>query len=213
LVDDVELIREATRGHMAAIEALFRRHVEKAVRLAYVITGDWALAEDAAQEAFLRTFRSLGSLRPDAPFLPWFTTVVLNEAKRVRERNKRHVLLGEPGAESPDRGKDAGALARITACAAVGAATGIGYISPEEAAIQGETRARVIGALWLLDENHRVPVALKYLLGFSERQIAALLDIPLTTVKSRLFVARRRLKDALFDERGDAECARIAGRK
>jgi RNA polymerase sigma-70 factor (ECF subfamily) len=212
-LDDTELIREAMRGHMASMETLFRRHVDRAVRLAYVITGDWALAEDAAQEAFLRAFRALESIRPDAPFLPWFSRIVVNEAGRVRDKNKRHVLLGGPGAESLDRGKVVGTLAGITAGAAAGASASTGYISPEEAAIRGETRAKVTAALWLLDEKHRVPVALKYLLGFSERQIAALLDIPLTTVKSRLFVARRRLRDALFDERDDAECAKIASRK
>lgn len=186
MLDDTELVREAQRGHMASMEALFRRYADRAVKLAYIVTCDWPAAEDAAQEAFFRAFRSLDSVRPDAPFLPWFTTILLNEAKRSRRKSSRHMPLPQLGEGT----------SRVS--------------SPEEATILRETRLAVKEALWTLDEKHRVPVALKYLLDLSEKEISAALGVPLTTIKSRLFVARKRLREALSEERGgDAGCARI----
>lgn len=185
MLDERDLVSRARQGQLQAMEELFRLHVDGAVRVAYLITGDWREAEDAAQEAFIRAFRFLPSLRPGSPFLPWFTAILVNEARRARRRQSRQTPAGHVHAVSP---------APST--------------SPEESLARQERASAVRRALASLDEDHRVPIALRYLMDLSEADIARALGLPLTTVKSRLFVARRRLRRLLATEKeemADAE--------
>lgn len=181
-MDEQDLLRRAREGRESALEELFRLHADRAVRVAYVITQDWREAEDAAQEAFLRAFRFLCSLEEGAPFLPWFTAILVNEARRARDR-KRPPASWRPAVPSQTRA-----------------------MSPEDIVVQWESAAALRRALGVLDETHRIPIALKYFMDLSESDIAGALGLPLTTVKSRLFVARRRLQDLLkADKEGVAD--------
>ena len=88
-INEQELIRRAKKGHQDALEQIFRYHLDSAIRLAYLITRNWATAEDAVQEAFLQAFRSLDSFQDERPFKPWFTKIV------VKRRNVRRIVLIE----------------------------------------------------------------------------------------------------------------------
>ncbi len=166
-----ELIKQAKEGEPGALEQIFRLHVDSAIRLAYLITRNWATAEDAVQEAFLQTFRSLNSFQDDRPFKPWFTKVVVNKAKRTKDRLDRGHLPYDVEEVNPHR-----------------------LFSPEEHALDKESVDELFRAINELDDNHRIPLLLKYLSGLTEAEIAETLDIPQSRVKSRLYVARQRLK-------------------
>lgn len=168
---DAELIRQAQQGEIAALETIFREHVDGAVRLAYLITRNWATAEDAVQEAFVQAFKSLGGFQIGRPFKPWFTKIVVNKAKRTKSRLDRgHApyLHEEPNPHFS--------------------------FNPEASALEKEQLNKIFTAINQLDEKHRLPLILKYLNGFTEVETAEALNLPVTTVKSRLYVARQRLK-------------------
>ena len=181
-------------GDAEALEQLFRLHVNDGVHLAFFVTRDWAAAEDAAQEAFVRAFRSIRKLRPGWPFAPWFHRIVLNEARRAARRAGRSAIPIDFGAEEWD-------LALGTVC---GGGDGSGDADPEAAALREDARRRVWAAVLELPEPYRLPIILKYHRGLSEAGIAAILTIPAGRVKSRLYDARQKLKKVLDDEGGAA---------
>lgn len=170
-ITEHELIIQAKQGHQDALEQIFRCHLDSAIRLAYLITRNWATAEDAVQEAFLQAFRSLDSFQEERPFKPWFTKIVVNKAKRTRDRLDRGHLPYDIEEPNPHR-----------------------EYGPEEHALDREGLDTLFEAINELDEYHRFPLLLKYVSGLTETQIAEALNIPGSTVKSRLYVARQRLK-------------------
>ena len=87
--DDAELAERARRGDVAAYERLVRRYQQLAVRTAYVITGQSADAQDAAQEAFVKAYYAMGRFRSGAPFRPWLLRIVANEAINRRRSSRR----------------------------------------------------------------------------------------------------------------------------
>ena len=86
------LVERARRGDFGAYEELVRRYQEVAFRIAYVITGSAAEAEDAAQEGFIRAYQALGRFRVGAPFRPWLVRIIGNAA-----RNRRSAAARRPG--------------------------------------------------------------------------------------------------------------------
>ncbi len=179
-MDEQELIRRCQAGNLEAFEPIFRAHAPMAVRTAFLITHDWAAAEDATQEAFARAFRAIGSFRIGEAFAPWLYRIVVNEAKRAARRSRPAATSVEDLAGVPDGAE----------------------LGPEEAAVGAERRQRLWVAIESLPEPQRLVLILKYFRGFSEVETAAALGISLGRVKSRLYAARQRLKALLgpFEE-------------
>ncbi len=156
-------------------------HQAAAFRVAYVLLGAAADAEDAAQEGFVRAYLSLDRFRAGEPFRPWLLQVVGNEA-----RNRRRA-----------RGRREG-LAERAIAAVRGSSGGLPSSPPPELeALAGETQAEVRTALATLDDPERLVVTCRYLLGLSEAETAAALGIPAGTVKSRLHRGLQRLRNRL----------------
>lgn len=148
-----ELVSQALRGDEDAFAALVRPHLEMSFRLAYVITGSAADAEDAVQDALVNAWRALGRFRAGEPFRPWFLRIAANEARNRRRasgRRERLVLraAAEPRTDAPES---------------------IGLLD----AVDG------------LADDARVVLLCRFVLGLSEQETAAALDIPPGTVKSR----------------------------
>ncbi len=99
---DADLVQQARAGDERGFAALVRRYQGLAVARAYAVLHDRAEAEDAAQDAFLRAFRSLGQLRDPAAFAPWLLQAVVNVARRLASRRARRPAVGLE-AELPDR--------------------------------------------------------------------------------------------------------------
>lgn len=182
-MEDAKLVEKAKDGDAAAYERLVRVHQQVAFRTAYVITGDAAEAEDAAQEAFVKAYRSLKRFRSGAPFRPWLLTIVANEARNRRKAaGRRAGLVLRTAAEGPSVSKDP---------------------SPEAVVMASERRAELLGALGTLREEDRLTIAFRYFLGLSEAETADTLGCARGTVKSRLSRAIGRLRERMAEE-GDA---------
>lgn len=157
-----------------------------ALRTAYVITGDAAEAEDAAQEAFVKAFYALPRFRPGAPFRPWLLRIVANEARNRRTAAARRGRLALRSAELPP-------LEPAT--------------TPEDAAVAGEERAVLLQAINGLRPEDRLVIAHRYFFELTEAEMAVALDCPRGTVKSRLSRALGRLRTALGAGRDTAGAA------
>jgi RNA polymerase sigma-70 factor (ECF subfamily) len=168
-----ELALRAQRGDPHAFAALVDGHREVAFRLAVVITGSAAEAEDAAQDALVKAWRALPRFRVDEPFRPWLLRIVANEARNRRRGFGRRARLHERAASESS-----------SAAAA----------SPEELAVAAEDHARLLRELWALPENARLVLTCRYLLELSEAETAAALGVRRGTVKSRTARALDRLR-------------------
>jgi RNA polymerase sigma-70 factor (ECF subfamily) len=174
-------VARARTGDADAYGALVTMHQAAAFRVAHLLAGSEADAQDAAQEGFVRAHAALARFRDGEPFRPWLLAIVGNEA-----RNRRRA-----------RGRREGLLARATA--AFGGAGRAVADPPELAVLAAETQAEVRAALATLDDGERLVVACRYLLDLSEAETAAALGIPVGTAKSRLHRGLRRLRERLGD--------------
>lgn len=174
---DAELIDEARRGEVYAYEELVRRYQELAFRTAYLVCGDADEARDAAQEGFVRAYGALGRFRAGAEPRPWLLRIVANAARNRRRAAGRRVNLALRSAQ--DRPSD-------------GAAP-----SPEVAVLADERRRELLVAIDRLADDDRRVITLRWFAELSEREMAAVLDVPAGTVKSRLSRAMERLRAAM----------------
>jgi RNA polymerase sigma-70 factor (ECF subfamily) len=164
-----------------------QRHQDLAFRTAYLIVGDAAEAQDAAQEGFVKAYYALPRFRAGAPFRPWLLRIVANEARNRRVAANRRTNLALRAAEERP-GADAA--------------------SPEEAALAAERRAALLRALNDLREDDRLVIAYRYFSELSEAEMADLLGVARGTVKSRLSRALGRLRERLTGLAGDRREAR-----
>lgn len=170
------LVLRAQSGDLDAYGAVVRRFQDMAVGYAYAVLGDFHLAEDAAQEAFIEAYSSLSGLREPAAFPGWFRRIVFKHCDRLtRGRRVPTVPLESiPEMTSSD-------------------------FDPAEALERSEMKDRVLRVIQALPERERAVTTLFYINGYSQDEIGEFLDVPAKTVKSRLHTARRRLRERMID--------------
>lgn len=165
------------RGDVGGLEVLVRLYQVRAVRAAYLVTHDVALAQDVVQAAFVKAYERIEQFQAGRPFGPWFLRCVLNDAIKAARRRGRLTSLD--------------ALEQHTADLSVLADTRAG---PAELWEQAEIAAEVRAALLSLTPHQRAAVVARYFLGWSEARMSAALTCPPSTVKWRLHAARARLR-------------------
>jgi RNA polymerase sigma factor (sigma-70 family) len=175
-LDESDLIGRAKRGDTHAYEELVHAHQGIAFRTAYVIAGNAADAEEAAQDGFVKAWRALGRFREGAPFRPWLLQIVANEA-----RNRR---------------RSAGRRAHLALRAATEQPSGGAAPSPEASLLSAEQHTALLGAVNELPDDQRAVVALRYFVGLTEQEVADALGVPAGTVKSRSARALERLRES-----------------
>jgi RNA polymerase sigma factor (sigma-70 family) len=176
-LEEEELVERARNGDVTAYEQLVRNYQDLAARTAYVITGGGADAQDAAQEAFVKAYYSLGRFRAGAPFRPWLLRIVANEAINRRRSARRQAGLALRAAEGRPQ-DDA-------------------VPSPEGAALAQDDRRRLVAAMNHLRPEDRLVIAYRYWFELSEAEMADALGCARGTVKSRLARALARLRDVM----------------
>src|SRR2546423_15319379 len=103
--DEAKLLARAQRGDQGAFEEIVQRYQQVAFRVAYVITGSAAEAEDAAQEGMFKAYRALHTFRTGAEPRPWLLRIVANEARnRARSAGRRQQLQLRPAGGFPPGG-------------------------------------------------------------------------------------------------------------
>ena len=178
---ELALFQRAAAGDVLAQEALFTGRIDRMTRLAYLITRDHAAAQDVVQDALIASIRHLSSLREAQRFDAWLSRIVVNHARSYCRRAGRSVPM-----------EDVTLLPRVEEDGAIP--------SPEESVLLVERAQRLLQMVDRLPEKHRLPVLLMYYQGMTEREVAAILQLPATTVKSRLHAARRRLRTMIERE-------------
>lgn len=172
-----ELVERARRGDADAYRSLVEEHQTIAFRTAYLITRSAPDAEEAAQDAFLKAYRSLGRFRSGAPFRPWLLAIVGNEARnRRRSAGRRAALVVRAGDELP---------------------SGDAAPSPEAAVIAADERRALLDAVESLPPDDRLVLACRYFAGLSEDETAAAIGRRRGTVKSRTSRALARLRERM----------------
>jgi RNA polymerase sigma factor (sigma-70 family) len=176
-LEESELVERARRGDTAAYEEIVQTYQGIAFRVAYLIAGSAADAEDAAQDGFVKAYRALGRFRRGAPFRPWLLRIVANEARnRRRSAARRDKLALRTAAEQ---------------------ASGDAAPSPEAAVLVAEQRRTLMDALDQLRDEERDVISCRYLLDLSEEETAAALGLRRGTVKSRTSRGLARLREHL----------------
>ena len=169
------IIHSARRGDQAAFEELVSRFQDMAYGYAYAILGDFDLAEDAAQEAFLEAYHKLHALRVPEAFPGWLRRIVFKYCDRLTRRKHPPLVPLEPlGDMLPSSAPD-----------------------PARVAEDHEAQDRALAALRAMPERYRTATTLYYMDGYTQREVAAFLEVPVTTVKSRLHDARKWLRERM----------------
>jgi RNA polymerase sigma-70 factor, ECF subfamily len=170
---DLELVARARAGDRDAFRLLVERYEGRAYAIAYGFLGNREDAREIVQEAFLKAYRTLAGFRGEAGFYTWLYRIVVNLAIDFRRRDRPAPL------EEPDRLRDPREA------------------DPASEAYRGELREAIRAAIDGLPREQRAVIVLRELEGLSYAEIAEVEQVPIGTVMSRLFYARRKLQAAL----------------
>jgi RNA polymerase sigma-70 factor (ECF subfamily) len=179
---EAEAIAVLRQGNIAGLAFLVRRYQVRAVRAAYLITRDLALAQEVVQDTFLRVYERIHQFDPQRPFAPWFFRIVTNDAIKAAKRGRRTVSL-----ERPEEGGTA-SLEDVLPDKRP---------APAEEVASAQLREQVWEALGQLNPKQRAAVVLRYYLDMGEAEMAVKLSIAPGTVKWHLHTARERLRTLL----------------
>ena len=176
-ISNSELVRKSQLGDKAAFEQLVIRHQDLVFSLAYKLTGNREMANDVAQEAFIRAWKAIEKFRCDSTFSTWIYRLTVNTAWNLRKKAKKHNTLNIDDTYEPiviDEKKD-----------------------PELVAINSDLSSVLINALDKIPIEQRIIVELKNIEGRSHKEIADYLDISVTAAKVRLHRAHQKLRQIL----------------
>lgn len=191
---DDALIRRCRAGEEAAFEEMVAAYHRRVWSIAYQMSGDPDDADDITQEAFVRVYRSIGRFREESSFSTWLYRITMNLCTDFLRRRRRH---GEP--LSLDQVEAEGRAETRQSPIAAGSVAGTHNPSgnPLREAETAELRSRLTEAVLSLPEYYRAVVVLRDIEGLSYREIASVLGCPEGTVMSRLFYAKRALRERL----------------
>ena len=181
--DEHLLVAAAKKGDTAAFEELVSRYERKIFRLTMNITGNREDAEDAMQDAFLKSYSHLDSFQGDSRFYTWLVRIAANEAlMRLRKRRPNQVSLDEPveGEDDlmPREVQDWGP-------------------GPEQRFAQTELRGILSSVIEELEPEYRIVFVLRDIEELSTEETAEAIGISVPAVKSRLLRARLKLREKL----------------
>jgi RNA polymerase sigma-70 factor (ECF subfamily) len=171
-----ETIGRAQAGDLRAFESIVRTCQADVWRFAYHLTRNPSMAEDVAQEAFMRAYRALGSYRGSARFSSWLLRIVRNCAIDAYRKTRKETV--SPGGDELSSQGD------------------------PSSAVEGhavEERARINDAIRGLPMPLREPFVVIEVLGFTYQEASVILDTRVGTIKSRMHRARAALMEALAD--------------
>jgi RNA polymerase sigma-70 factor (ECF subfamily) len=184
---DVRLMLRVRAGDAEAFEELVLRYQHRLVSLLAHLTGRRDMAEDLAQDVFLRVYRARKTYVPGSKFSTWLFTIahnVASNAQRTLARRREVHLVGTPGSESGGNPLDAAAVA----------ASGL---MPTRQLDKTELRDVVATAVAALNERQREAVLLNKFEHLSYEEIAEVMHMSPSAVKSLLTRARTNLRDIL----------------
>lgn len=174
-VSDGELVRRAREGDEAAFSGLVREHGESVFRTALSMVSDPDVAQDVAQETFLKAYRALHGFRGDAAFRTWILTIAANEARGVLRRSGRRKEM-DIDAGPPIPSEEA---------------------SPEDGAVMADEAVRARRVLERLPEKQRLSIQLRVDQGLSFREIGEIIGSSEGAARVNYFHGIRRLREMM----------------
>lgn len=181
-LQDEELVVLCLQGKREAFEELVKRYERQIYSLAYRLTNNYHEAMDLTQEVFLHLYRVLDKFDGDRKFFPWMYRIATNVCYNALKKNPKETSSLE---------------------------TVIDFVSdeysqPEDQYESKESREAIYKAMAELSETYRIPIVLRYLEDLSYQQIADAMELPLTTIETRLYRGRIMLQKKLrkFTEGG-----------
>jgi RNA polymerase sigma-70 factor (ECF subfamily) len=179
---DFALMKRIACGDESAFRALLERHQDAVVGTVAKMLGSPSDAEDIAQQVFLRVWQHAKSYRPDAKFTTYLFTItrnlVFNETRRRSRKKEIPLDTGDPSGSHHEPGDDP-------------------HRQPDASLLEAELRVAIGQAIASLPETQRLAVVLRRYENLSYEEIAEVLDLSVSAVKSQLFRARNRLREAL----------------
>jgi RNA polymerase sigma-70 factor (ECF subfamily) len=172
-----DTIQKLRQGDSGAFRLLFDAYADQALRFASAYVRNSDQAKDIVQETFIRVYRNIGSFDAEKPFEPWFYRILTNECLRFLGKGRN----ADVPLESVENQ--------------------VAYAG--NAACEFEEAGTLTGIIGTLEDMYRIPLILMYLEGFTEQEIAKILELNVNTVKSRLYKTRKRLREALAREEGE----------
>jgi RNA polymerase sigma-70 factor (ECF subfamily) len=181
---DQQLVERAQRGDKHAFELLVAKYQRKLGRLLSRFIRDSAEVEDVAQEAFIKAYRALPSFRGDSAFYTWLYRIGINTAKNyLVAMGRRAPTTTEFDSEEAENFEDAGQLRELN--------------TPEAELMTKQIAATVNRTMEELPEELRTAITLREIEGMSYEDIAAVMNCPIGTVRSRIFRARETIAERL----------------
>ena len=177
MLSDEKLALAIQQGNADALRGLVERHHSLLLGYLYRLTdGNCPLADDLAQETFIRVLNGIAGYKYPHPFKPWLYAIATNLARDYfKSAAVRHTMMLDSEAELQEDEN--------------------GHV--ETNLLEAGDAEKVVGALHRLPDHQREVVILRFYQDLSLAEIAATLDLPIGTVKSRLCLGLRRLRDIL----------------
>ena len=176
------LIKQVQKGDLDAYGEIVREYQKSVFNVCLRILGNTQEAEDLTQEAFLRAYRNFARYDPSRPFGPWMRVLAANLC--YNHLNKAHLeqapLEDERDSLKTDTRRDPEFLLEIS-----------------------QKNQDLYRMIWQLPENQRIALELRHFQGLSYQEMAEALSLPLNTVRSHLYRARRKLAELLEEEKYD----------
>ena len=181
--EDQQLVERVQRGDKRAFDLLVLKYQHKILGLIVRFVRDPHEAQDVAQEAFIKAYRALANFRGDSQFYTWLYRIAINTAKNYLVARGRRPPESDISAEDAEFMEGDHDLKDIE--------------SPERLMLRDEIEATVHRAIAALPEDLRTALTLREFDGLSYEDIAAVMQCPVGTVRSRIFRAREAVDKAL----------------
>ena len=179
-MNDQEAILHMKRGDASGLQYLVLRYQAKAVYVAFLITHDEQLAQDIAQDTFLRIYHRIPQFDENRPFEPYLIRSVINAALNIARREARHISFDG----------DSDEVESLLSQAA----------SVESEVEFSQLKRALVTAISRLEPRQRAAIIQRYYLGMSEKEMSIALDAPPGTIKWILNTARAKLRELLRSE-------------
>jgi RNA polymerase sigma-70 factor, ECF subfamily len=181
---DLVLVKRVQRGDKSAFDLLVRKYQHKVVKLVLRYVRNPAEAEDIAQEAFIKAYRALPQFRGDSAFYTWMYRIAINTAKNTLASRDRSPIAYDLDLTDPEESHSVQTKLQDPD-------------TPEGMALTEEIRGIVNSAIEGLPEELKTAIVLRELDGLSYEEIAAAMECPVGTVRSRIFRAREAIDKRL----------------
>lgn len=180
---DQALVERVQQGDKRAFDVLVLKYQVRIIKLVSRFIRDSDEVQDVAQEAFIKAYRALKNFRGDSAFYTWMYRIAINTAKNHLVSASRKATTSAVDAQEAEQ-YDSGDWLRE-------------YATPERELLAGEIKKVVYQAISALPDDLKEAITLREMEGLSYEDIAAVMDCPIGTVRSRIFRAREAIDNEL----------------